>query len=108
MNSFINKIQEFAEKMVTFANFFNSYLASFINAWFNLQPDTAIEPTAGTPNSEEAPAVQGAGMAGVLGGATKGLAGWAVSSIQTRVSCNVSSPFHSCPQSFIYFILCEK
>lgn len=35
--------------------------------------------------TEEA-SVQGAGMAGVFGGATKGLAGWAVSSIQSRVS----------------------
>lgn len=49
-----------------------------------LQPDTAIDP-AGAPSSEEV-AAQSAGMAGVLGGATKGIAGWAVSSIQSRVS----------------------
>ncbi|CAO3651720.1 unnamed protein product [Mucor hiemalis] len=60
INSFINKIQEYAEKM----------------------PDTAIDP-AGAPSSEEVTA-QSAGMAGVLGGATKGIAGWAVSSIQSR------------------------
>lgn len=54
------------------------------NANLMLQPDTAIDP-AGTPSSEEV-AAQSAGMAGVLGGATKGIAGWAVSSIQSRVS----------------------
>ncbi|CAO3654580.1 unnamed protein product [Mucor fragilis] len=65
MNSFVAKVQEFAERM----------------------PDTAIVERANTPTSEEnaiAAANQGAGMAGVLGGATKGLAGWAVSSLQSR------------------------
>ncbi|KAL7315800.1 Nuclear aminoacylation-dependent tRNA export pathway component [Mucor circinelloides] len=67
MNSFVVKVQEFAERM----------------------PDTAIVERANTPTSEEnaiAAANQGAGMAGVLGGATKGLAGWAVSSLQSRFS----------------------
>ncbi|KAG1114379.1 hypothetical protein G6F42_014199 [Rhizopus arrhizus] len=67
MNSFVVKVQEFADRM----------------------PDTAIVERANTPTSEEnaiAAANQGAGMAGVLGGATKGLAGWAVSSLQSRFS----------------------
>ncbi|KAK4514742.1 uncharacterized protein ATC70_002345 [Mucor velutinosus] len=67
MNSFVTKVQEFAERM----------------------PDTAIVERVNTPTSEEnaiAAANQGAGMAGVLGGATKGLAGWAVSSLQSRFS----------------------
>jgi SCY1-like protein 1 len=66
MNAFVIKVKEFAERM----------------------PDTAIVEQLNTPTSEEAAvaAAQGAGMAGVLGGATKGIAGWAVSSLQSRVS----------------------
>lgn len=66
MNAFVIKVQELAERM----------------------PDTAIVEQSSTPTSEEAAvtAAQGAGMAGVLGGATKGIAGWAVSSLQSRVS----------------------
>ncbi|KAI8070584.1 armadillo-type protein [Gilbertella persicaria] len=59
MQSFIQRIQEFAEKM----------------------PETALVESLGT---EEVIVSNNGGMAGVLGGATKGLAGWAVSSIQSR------------------------
>ncbi|KAI8971405.1 armadillo-type protein [Pilobolus umbonatus] len=58
MQTFITKIQEYADSM----------------------PDTALEPVS-NPNESE---VQNNGLTGVLGGATKGLAGWAVSSIQSR------------------------
>lgn len=77
MNSFVVKAQEFADRM----------------------PDTAIVERANTPTSEEnaiAAANQGAGMAGVLGGATKGLAGWAVSSLQSRVSMHVEDYLSEC------------
>ncbi|CEI91333.1 hypothetical protein RMCBS344292_05628 [Rhizopus microsporus] len=63
LNTFVKKVQEFADNM----------------------PETAIEPATASPNSEEAKA-QATSMTGVLGGATKGLAGWAVSSIQSRFS----------------------
>lgn len=60
-----------------------------ITCIYDIQPDTAIVEQAIIPISDEASA-QGAGMAGVFGGATKGLAGWAVSSIQSRVSYIIS------------------
>ncbi|KAI7906564.1 uncharacterized protein BX663DRAFT_427236 [Cokeromyces recurvatus] len=72
MNSFVSKIQEFANKM----------------------PDTAIMNTS-TSEESSSPA---AGMAGVLGGATKNLAGWAVSSIQSRFSSpsgEIGNPINS-------------
>ncbi|KAI8059837.1 hypothetical protein BDF21DRAFT_370083 [Thamnidium elegans] len=61
INFLINKVQDFAEKM----------------------PVTAIIEQSDTPVPEDI-AAQGASMSGVFGGATKGLAGWAVSSIQSR------------------------
>ncbi|KAI8136893.1 armadillo-type protein [Fennellomyces sp. T-0311] len=65
MNAFVNRIQEHAEKM----------------------PDTALEPVSATstpsPNTE-ANAQTAVSMTGVFGEATKGLAGWAVSSINAR------------------------
>ncbi|KAI8883737.1 hypothetical protein K501DRAFT_333114 [Backusella circina FSU 941] len=79
IQAFIKKTQDFADTM----------------------PETGIVPGSGTPNAEEAAAVNGAGMAGVLGGATKGLAGWAVSSIQSRFvspSGEIGNPIQS-PQN---------
>lgn len=78
MNAFVIKVKEFAERM----------------------PDTAIVEQLNTPTSEEAAvaAAQGAGMAGVLGGATKGIAGWAVSSLQSRFSSpsgEIGNPINS-------------
>ncbi|KAG1047677.1 hypothetical protein G6F43_009887 [Rhizopus delemar] len=63
LNTFIRKAQDFAESM----------------------PETSIKADTSSPTSEEAVA-QATSMANVLGGATKGLAGWAVSSIQSRFS----------------------
>jgi hypothetical protein len=48
-------------------------------------------------------AQQSAGMAGVLGGATKGIAGWAVSSLQSRVSLKETRVFYQC---LILVIVC--
>ncbi|KAL1930747.1 hypothetical protein VTP01DRAFT_10909 [Rhizomucor pusillus] len=68
MQLFINRVQEHADTM----------------------PETALEPatatsTAASPSSEQAETQASAmSMAGVFGGATKGLAGWAVSSINAR------------------------
>ncbi|KAI8378521.1 hypothetical protein BD560DRAFT_325218 [Blakeslea trispora] len=61
MQCFIQRIQTFADKM----------------------PETAIVEQSSTP-SENNVNQDSAGMAGILGGATKGLTDWAVSSIQSR------------------------
>ncbi|CEP15877.1 hypothetical protein [Parasitella parasitica] len=78
INAFVSKTQEFANKM----------------------PDTALVERTITPTGEEAAnaSAQGGGMAGVLGGATKGLAGWAVSSLQSRFSSpsgEIGNPINS-------------
>ncbi|KAG1472756.1 hypothetical protein G6F56_001345 [Rhizopus delemar] len=62
-NTFLRKAQEFADSM----------------------PETAIQASTSVPTPEEAVA-QTTNMNSVLGSATKGLAGWAVSSIQSRFS----------------------
>ncbi|OBZ83281.1 putative inactive serine/threonine-protein kinase scy1 [Choanephora cucurbitarum] len=61
MQSFIQRIQTFADKM----------------------PETAIVEQSNTP-SESNMNQDSAGMAGIFGGATKGLTDWAVSSLQSR------------------------
>ncbi|KAI9243995.1 armadillo-type protein [Phascolomyces articulosus] len=68
INVFVNRLQEHAEKM----------------------PETALEPvsaaTSPTSNTEANTQAAGVSMAGVFGEATKGLAGWAVSSINARLA----------------------
>ncbi|KAG2207471.1 hypothetical protein INT47_004219 [Mucor saturninus] len=89
MASLMNRVQDFAEKM----------------------PDTAIVEQTIAPMSEEAASAQGAGMAGVFGGATKGLAGWAVSSIQSRFaspSGEIVNPINSQSSTPVESLLTEK
>ncbi|KAI9472439.1 MAG: hypothetical protein EXX96DRAFT_489692 [Benjaminiella poitrasii] len=80
MTSFIDKIQKFANKM----------------------PHTAI---VNSPSNEEANSNHAAaGMAGVLGGATKNLAGWAVSSLQSRFaspSGEIGNPVNNTAETHI-------
>ncbi|KAI9496704.1 armadillo-type protein [Zychaea mexicana] len=68
INVFITRLQEHADKM----------------------PETALEPvsatTSPTPSTEASAQAAGVSMTGVFGEATKGLAGWAVSSLNARLS----------------------
>ncbi|KAI9247622.1 armadillo-type protein [Sporodiniella umbellata] len=79
LNLFVKKTQEFAETM----------------------PETAIQVSTAVPTPEEAVA-QTTSMNSVLGTATKGLAGWAVSSIQSRFSTpngEIGNPVSASPNS---------